>query len=72
MITNAEELVEKHGVEAIADTLTYLYDDNTTNWSSQMESVSQKVREIWDAINSKYVLVQEWRSKASMEGEGLP
>lgn len=62
MIT-AEELVEKHGIEAVADTLTFLYDQNATNWSSQMESVSQRVTEIWHYINSKYVPRQEWIPK---------
>ena len=63
MITNAEELVEEHGVEAVAGVLTYLYNTPATNWASQMEDVSQMIREVWDYINSKYVLKQEWKLK---------
>ena len=63
MIISAEDLVEKHGVEAVADVLTYLYSIQATNWASQMEDVSQLVQEIWGYINSKYILRQEWIPK---------
>lgn len=60
MIKSAEDLVEKHGVEAVVDVLTYLYSLPSTNWTSQMEDLSQLVRELWDYINSEYVLIQKW------------